>query len=126
MRGIKAIRCSIKIGNLWESPMLHILITKEEEIYVARCLDFTVSSHGDSPKEALEAVKLSIVEYIHHAFENNITNLLIDPTPNRYWDIFKEAELKAESIKIRKTVNSLNTDMLLQIQQIPEEMMAYA
>lgn len=60
MTGIKAIKCSIKIGDLWESPILHILITREDEVYVARCLDFTVSSHGDSTKEALEAVRLSI------------------------------------------------------------------
>jgi len=89
MKGIKAIRCAIKVGKLWELPMLHILITREDEVYVARCLDFTVSSHGDSEKEALESVKLSIVEYVRHAIENRITAQMIDPAPERYWSFFK-------------------------------------
>lgn len=96
MKGIKAIRCLIKIGDLWESPMLHILVTKEDEVYVARCLDFIVSSHGNSPKEALEAVKLSIIEYARHTLENNIADQMVDPASDRYWVLFKELELKDE------------------------------
>ena len=123
MKGIKAIRCAIKIGKLWELSMLHILITREDEVYVARCLDFTVSSHGDSEKEALESVKLSIVEYVRHAIENRITAQMIDPSPEQYWSLFKELELKEEMVKIKRSVARC---ALLQTKQVLEEITVYA
>ncbi|MDI6793891.1 MAG: hypothetical protein QME81_13680 [bacterium] len=126
MKGIKAIKCSIKIGDLWKSPILHILITREDEVYVARCLDFTVSSHGDSLKEALEAVKISIIEYVRHAFENNITDQIVDPAPDRYWILFKELELREERVKIKKSASCPEIATLLQTQQVLEEMTVYA
>ena len=126
MKGIKAVKCSIKIGDLWKSPILHILITREDEVCVARCLDFTVSSHGDSPKEALEAVKLSIIEYARHAFENNIADQMIDPAPDRYWTLFKELELKEERAKIKRSASRPEIAALLQTQQVCEEMTVYA
>jgi len=39
MKGMKANRIKIKVGNLWESPVLHVLLTKEDDLVVARCLD---------------------------------------------------------------------------------------
>ena len=126
MKGVKAIRCLIKIGDLWESPILHILITKEDEVYVARCLDFTLASHGDSSKEALEAVKLSVIEYVRHAFENNIIEKIVDPAPDQYWTLFKELELREERTKIKKSAACFNADLFLQTQPILEEMTVYA
>ena len=41
MKGIKAERITLKIGGLWESPQLHILFTEEDDVIVARGLDFT-------------------------------------------------------------------------------------
>ena len=32
MKGIKAHRIKIKVGNLWESPMLHILLIKDDDV----------------------------------------------------------------------------------------------
>ena len=40
MRGLKAYRVKIKVGEFWETPSLHILLTKEDDVIVARCLDF--------------------------------------------------------------------------------------
>ena len=62
MKGIRAYRIRIKVGKLWESPMLHILLTKEDDVIVSRCLDFTVSSHGKDEKEALNSLADSIKE----------------------------------------------------------------
>jgi hypothetical protein len=44
MKAIKAIRAKFKVNDLWESPALHILLTREDNVIVARCLDFTVAS----------------------------------------------------------------------------------
>jgi len=70
MKGMKAKRIKFKIGSLWESPALHILLTKENDVIVARCLDFTVSSHGKDGKEALKSLADSIKEYILTAVDH--------------------------------------------------------
>jgi hypothetical protein len=55
MKGKRADRIKIKMGVLWESPILHVLLTKEDDVTVARRLDFSVSSHGEDEKKALAA-----------------------------------------------------------------------
>ena len=35
MKGIKAERIKVKIGNLWERPLLHVLLTEEDDVIVA-------------------------------------------------------------------------------------------
>ena len=48
-----AIKAKFKINKLWESPPLHILLTREDDVIVARCLDLTVASHGNDEREAM-------------------------------------------------------------------------
>jgi len=56
MKSLKAERIRIRIGDIWESPELHVLLTQENDVVVARCLDFTVSSHGENIKDALNSL----------------------------------------------------------------------
>ena len=78
MKSLKAERIKIKIGDNWESPELHILLTQENDVVVARCLDFTVSSHGTDVKGALNSLAESIKEYILTAIENDAINTIKD------------------------------------------------
>jgi hypothetical protein len=94
MKSLKAERIKIKIGDIWESPNLHILLTQENDIIVARCLDFTVSSHGTDIKDALDSLADSIKEYILTALENDAINTIFDPAHGRYWRMFNELETK--------------------------------
>ena len=104
MKGIKAYRIKIKVGNLWESPILHILLTKEDNVVVARCLDFTVSSHGEDRKEALKSLAGSIKEYILTAVENNSTDTIIDPAHSKYWRMYNELEAKQSSNNLERSL----------------------
>ena len=79
MRGLKAKRIMFKIGSVWESPALHILLSKENDVVVARCLDFTVSSHGKDEKGALKALADSIKEYVLTVVENDAIDTIFDP-----------------------------------------------
>lgn len=126
MKGIKALRCLVKIDQVWESPLLHLLLTKEDNVYVSRCLDFTVSSHGETVAEALEAVKAAIVEYVLHALENNKVEQIIDPAQERYWTLFNQLELKAEKTRIKRSASKVNLAMLHNAQEAPAEMIVSA
>jgi hypothetical protein len=118
MKGMKAKRIRFKIGNLWESPVLHILLTKENNVVVARCLDFTVSSHGKDEKDALKALTGSIKEYVLTAVENDAIDTIFDPAHGKYWRMYNELETKQSSrslkISIKKSLASVSSDNLQQ------------
>jgi len=118
MKGIKAKRIRFKIGSLWESPTLHILLTKENDVIVARCLDFTVSSHGKDEKATLKALADSIKEYVLTAVENDAINTIFDPAHGKYWRMYNELETKQSSrslkISIMKSLASVPNDNLQQ------------
>lgn len=104
MKGIRAHRIKIKVGKLWESPILHILLTKEDDVIVSRCLDFTVSSHGKDEKEALNSLADSIKEYVLTAVENNAIDTVFNPAHSKYWRLFNEFEAKHSSSKLKRTL----------------------
>ena len=56
MKGFGARRIRVKIAEVWQTPALHVLLTHEDDVVVARCLDFTVSSHGENEREALTSL----------------------------------------------------------------------
>jgi hypothetical protein len=104
MKGMRAHRIKIKVGDLWESPILHILLTKEDDIIVSRCLDFTVSSHGKDENDALKSLADSIKEYVLTAVENNSIDTISDPAHSKYWRMYNELEAKQSSNKLKRTL----------------------
>jgi hypothetical protein len=118
MKGMKAKRIRFKIGSVWESPALHILLTKENDVVVARCLDFTVSSHSKDEKGALKALADSIKEYVLTAVENDAIDTIFDPAHSKYWRMYNELETKQSSrslkISIKKSLMSVSNDNLQQ------------
>ena len=104
MKSIKAERIKIKIGGLWESPSLHVLLTKEDGVIVARCLDFTVSSHGEDQKSALKSLADSIKEYVLTALENNAVNTVFDPSHGKYWRMYNELEAKQVMSNLKRSL----------------------
>ena len=101
MKSLKAERIKIKMGEIWESPELHVLLTKEDEVVVARCLDFTVSSHGADIEDALNSLAESIKEYILTAIENNDIDTIFDPAHSKFWRMFNEWETKHSVGKLK-------------------------
>jgi hypothetical protein len=104
MKAIKAIRAKFKINDIWESPALHILLTREDDVIVARCLDFTVASHGSDEKEAINAVTEAVKEYILSALENDLINAIYDPAHGRYWRMYNELEAKQVNMQIKRSL----------------------
>ena len=106
MKSIRAERIKVKIGDLWESPSLHVLLTKEDDVIVARCLDFTVSSHGENQKVALKSLADSIKEYVLTALEKNAINTIFDPAHGKYWRTYNEMEAKQVMSTLKKSLDN--------------------
>ena len=83
MKAIKAIRAKIKVNDVWESPALHILLTREDNVIVARCLDLTVASHGNDEREAINAITGAAKEY---------------------WRIFNELEARQVNMQLKRSL----------------------
>ena len=105
MKVLGAKRIKLKIGPNWETPNLHILLTREEEVVVARCLDFTVSSHGNNELAAIKSLATAIQEYILSAIENETIGRIHDPSYGKYWRIYDEALAKDTGRKLIKSLS---------------------
>lgn len=109
MKPIKALTGSIKsIPNLH----LHILLTEEDDVFVARCLDFSVSSHGESEEDALVALSDSIKDYLEYALKRGVLNETIDPEDDVLWEIYRKLELQNESLSIKERADVLKIDKI--------------
>jgi len=104
MKGIGARRVRIRVGEAWESPALHVLLTKEDDVVVSRCLDFTVSSHGKDEQEALDSLAAAIKEYLLTAVENDAIDTIFDPAHGSYWRLYNELEARQTMGKVKKTL----------------------
>ena len=101
MNPIKALTGTIKD---FPGLYLHILLTEEDGVIVARCLDFSVSSHGENEEDALASLSDSIADYLDYAFSRNAFNEVIDPEEDLFWHVFYKQKLKDESEIIQKNI----------------------
>ena len=106
MEPLKALKGHIKNLTYFE---LHILLTKEDGVIVARCLDFSVSSHGNDEKEALASLTDSVKDYLNYAIEQHAFNDIMDPDEDRFWEIYRKLELENNWIAFLKMANTLKT-----------------
>ena len=104
MKTLGAKSVKVKIGPHWETPYLHILLTREDDFVVARCLDFTVSSHGEDEDEAIESLADAIKEYIISAVENDTIEAINDPAHGKYWRMFNEKITRNTAKKLTKSL----------------------
>ena len=81
-------------------------MTKEDDVIVARCLDFTVSSHGKDQKDALKALAELIREYVLTALEHNAVNTIFDPAHGKYWRMYNEMEAKQVMSTLKKSLDN--------------------
>jgi len=112
MKPLKALKGYIK--NL-EHFELHILLTEEDEVVVARCLDFSVSSHGNNEKEALDSLTDSIKDYLSYAIEQEAFDNIIDLDEDRFWEIYRKLELQNEMMAFHKISKSLKKEEIREV-----------
>jgi hypothetical protein len=90
-------------------------LTEEDNVIVARCLDFSVSSHGNNEKEALDSLTDSIKAYLDHAIEKEAFNNIIDPDEDKFWDVYRKLELQNEMMTFNKIASSLKKENIREV-----------
>ncbi|MDI6734887.1 MAG: hypothetical protein QME42_01615 [bacterium] len=75
--------------------MLKCLLTKEDKIHVAHCLDLDLIAEGDTKEESLTNIKLAIEDYLSFVAENKLEQELIPRfAPLKYWKQYFESVKK--------------------------------
>ena len=108
MKPIKAEKCYISD----ELPPLHMLLTEEEGVIVIRCLDFSISSHGDTIEEARQFMNSTLMDYLKHAIENNSLDTLFDPELKEYWDMYQRLEINTEKDIFQANLDKIKDEIL--------------
>ena len=112
MKPIKALVGSIKsIPGLH----LHILLTEEDDVVVARCLDFSVSSHGESEEDALVSLSDSIKDYLDYAVKRGALSEIVDPEDDMLWELYRKIEMQNESLSINERADILKTGKIKEV-----------
>ncbi len=73
---------------------LHILGYKENDQYIAHCLEFDIVAAGRTHKEASDNFMELVYSYFQFAMEHNIEQFAWQPAPKIYWDVFNKTHKK--------------------------------
>ena len=94
---------------------LHILLTEEDGVIIARCLNFSVSSHGEDEEDAPASLTESIKDYLNYALEQKAFSEIIDPEDDKLWEMYRKLELQDESLSFQEKAESLRTGEIEQV-----------
>jgi len=107
MKPIKSMKCYV----FKDVATLHILFTEEDDVIVARCLDFSISSHGNTIEEATESINSALTDYIKHGIEESDIDSLFDPDLKEYWELYRDLEIEEERKSFRARIKEVEENV---------------
>ena len=102
---------------------LTVLLYREEEDYVAHCLEFDIVNNAttESFETAYTELYDLVISYINYAYENDNTDHLYNPAPAEYWNRFYKSvpymfdherepiEIEGRSFRLKKSLYKMAT-----------------
>jgi len=76
--------------------MVHIILYREDEHYVAHCLEFDIVAQGNSVKESFQNLLDAVELQTAYALETGDMESLIQPAPPEFWRMLMKSEKKPE------------------------------
>lgn len=67
---------------------LRVVFYKEEQRWVAHCLEFDLCGDGATRREALQSLEESINIQVHESLEHDNPRNLFSPAPSEVWEKF--------------------------------------
>lgn len=73
---------------------LHILVVedKEENVFLAHCLDLDIVGQGRTAKEAVLELTELVETQLEYCLENDMLDTAFRPAPKESWDMFYRAQ----------------------------------
>jgi len=85
----------------------NVIIEKEEDLYIAHCLEFDIVADGRTEKEAMNNIFESIVNHIDFCLAMGNIDKIENPAPKKYWD-------KLKAIKRGKVYKRIKSPKIVQ------------
>ena len=83
------------------SMVFNILIKKEDEVFVAHCMELDIVATGQSTDEASNDLIDLIIAQLRYAFANDNLDHLYRPAPQEVWQEFYRCKHPMEEKEIR-------------------------
>lgn len=112
---MKPLRVVSAVIKNFPSFHLHVLLTEEDGVIVARCLDFSISSHGETETEALDSLSDCIKNYLDHAIKSGSLEQAIDPDTDEFWNLYRKVELEQELSSIKKMADLFKSHPMYEV-----------
>lgn len=95
---------------------------KEEEIWVAQCLEHDMCIQSSNIDNLKKAIKRMIYAYYHLAPQRGLDSFLNFPqAPQKYWDKFRSGTIKIDSLNIKSICIEIDFAELYQVEFDGEE-----
>jgi hypothetical protein len=86
--------------NTKEKGAFIYIIYKEDDSYVAVCLNLNIVEYGEEPKKLRESIEEASSSYLEAVRKENLSDEYLNQTPDKkYIDKLKEIECTSELIK---------------------------
>ncbi len=74
---------------------IRIVLYREDDLWIAHCLEFDLCGHGESWEEALTMLADAVVVQIDFSLEHNCGTNLFSPAEGRFFEMFAAGENRA-------------------------------
>jgi hypothetical protein len=96
---LRALHWSLKGGAI-QLTKLSVLLFKEDDWWLAQCLEYDLCSQAKTPEDVLYEFERTLLAQILISIEANEEPLAgIDPAPEEYWKRFHASGVQAQIIK---------------------------
>jgi predicted RNase H-like HicB family nuclease len=90
----------------------HTLIQKEDDQYIATCLEFSLAAQADSIESVKQEMDLIIKEYVEYMVTHNMLEKIFKPSRKELWDLWLEASKQGfDRHRILLTKGSIQKDL---------------
>jgi hypothetical protein len=77
---------SVKFKNGHIQISVHILFEKQDDVYIAHCLECDITAEGPTIKTAQKNIIDCIKDHVEFCIEMGNIDKIIDRAPKEYWD----------------------------------------
>lgn len=84
-----------------QSDAIKVLIFKDNDLFIAQCLEYDIAVQGETLKELEERLVCTLLDYVALSIENREPPFSHVPrTPKEFWDLFKKANRLEKPLRI--------------------------
>lgn len=96
-----------------QSKELHVLVFKDDDLWIAQCLEYDIAVQARTIEELEENFVCSIIAHVMSSIEDKEAPFSTLPeTPKEFWDMFQRAKQFRDPLQIETSSSNFESDIL--------------